>query len=201
MQRIAMLLAAAAILGVAGWAQNTSTGGTSAPANVTGKQAGTHHHQGEESAGGAKGGTLTGCLNGPNAENAYILTNRQHKRGVEVGMRASDELSKHVGHKVRLSGSWVGSGAEIGEKEQGGEGEERERGERHFQVTKIEHLAESCTMGGSGQGGSAASAPGNEKNGAITSANTDDKVTKKGQEQQKKEERQQQPAAEVPKGR
>src|SRR4051812_27095006 len=65
----------------------------------------------------AGGATLTGCLNGPNAENAYIVTTRQYKRGVEVGMPNSDDLSKHAGHKVRLTGSWAKSGGEIGERE------------------------------------------------------------------------------------
>src|SRR2546426_920652 len=58
---------------------------------------------------------LTGCLSGPNSEGAYVLTNGRHKKGVEVGGR--NELKRHVGHKVKLMGTWVDSGAEIGEKE------------------------------------------------------------------------------------
>jgi hypothetical protein len=146
--------------------------------------------------------TLTGCLNGPNAENAYIVTNRQYKRGVEVGMPGSDELSKHVGHKVRLSGTWESSGTAIGENEamEKKSGEQAEHaGAKHFKVSRIEHMAESCTMGGSGATGAAASAPGNKKEGAIAPATTDDKMSKKDQEAQKKQEEKRPPSGDAPK--
>src|SRR5207253_1700918 len=98
----------AAIFALAAGAQDTGTGGTSAPANAKSSSKGA-------SAGASS--SLTGCLNGPNAENAYMLTNGRYRKGVEVGMPASDELSKHVGHKVKLTGSWAKSGEEIGENE------------------------------------------------------------------------------------
>src|SRR5215467_14588196 len=62
---------------------------------------------------GSGGGTLTGCLSGPNQEGVYEL--KSGSKEVEVG--GLDDLSKHVGHKVRLHGSWAKSGSEIGEKE------------------------------------------------------------------------------------
>ena len=93
------------------------------------------HHKG--------GGTLAGCLSGPNSEGAYVL--KHGKKEVEVG--GSDELSKHVGHMVKLHGTWAKSGAEIGEKAEAAGGTE-EKGERHFKVTSIDHVADTCTEGG-----------------------------------------------------
>jgi hypothetical protein len=100
---------------------------------------------------GAGGAMLTGCLSGPNDEGAYEL--KSGKKEVEVG--GLDDLSKHVGHKVRLHGAWAKSGAEIGEKENAAseakEGKE-EKGERHFKVTSIDHLSDTCSAGAAEKG-------------------------------------------------
>src|SRR5690349_13090141 len=101
---------------------------------------------------GAGGATLTGCLSGPNDEGVYEL--KSGKKEVEVG--GLDDLSKHVGHQVRLHGSWAKSGSEIGEKE-GSEGAEKkegkeEKGERHFKVASIDHLKDSCAAGAAEKG-------------------------------------------------
>lgn len=100
---------------------------------------------------GAGGAMLTGCLSGPNSEGAYEL--KSGKKEVEVG--GLDDLSKHVGHKVRLHGAWAKSGAEIGEKENAAseakEGKE-EKGERHFKVASIDHLSDTCPAGAAEKG-------------------------------------------------
>src|SRR5205085_1170155 len=57
---------------------------------------------------------LTGCLSGPNDENAYMLKTKAG-RSIEVG--GKDDLKGHVGHEVTLTGEWARSGAEIGENE------------------------------------------------------------------------------------
>jgi hypothetical protein len=101
--------------------------------------------------GAAGSATLTGCLSGPNDEGAYEL--KSGKREVEVG--GLDDLSKHVGHKVRLHGAWTKSSAEIGEKEKEGseakEGKE-EKGERHFKVASIDHISDTCPAGAAEKG-------------------------------------------------
>ncbi|MGH9566098.1 MAG: hypothetical protein ACRD4I_08955, partial [Candidatus Angelobacter sp.] len=79
------------------------------------------------------GSTLTGCLSGPNDEGAYLL--KRGKKEVEVG--GMDDLSKHVGHEVKLHGSWAKSGSEIGEKEGSDQsaaaaGKKGSAAERHF---------------------------------------------------------------------
>jgi hypothetical protein len=98
---------------------------------------------------GGMGSTLTGCLSGPNDEGVYVL--KSGKRSVEVG--GSDELSKHVGHQVRLHGSWAKSGSDIGEKEaSAGPEKKEEKGERHFKVASIDHISDTCTAGASETG-------------------------------------------------
>ena len=94
------------------------------------------------------GSTITGCLGGPNSEGVYTLKTAKHE--VEVG--GTDELSKHVGHEVKLHGSWAKSGTAIGEKEEAsatGENKEgkEEKGERHFKVSSIEMVSEKCSGG------------------------------------------------------
>jgi hypothetical protein len=97
---------------------------------------------------GAGGATLTGCLSGPNDEGVYEL--KSGKKEVEVG--GLDELSKHVGHQVRLHGSWAKSGSEIGEKESSESKSKEEKGERHFKVASIDHLKDSCPAGAAEKG-------------------------------------------------
>ena len=101
--------------------------------------------QNKKSGKGGGGSTLTGCLSGPNSEGVYEL--KSGKKEVEVG--GLDDLSKHVGHEVKLHGSWAKSGSEIGEKEAAGgkEGKE-EKGERHFKVASIDHVSDTCKGGG-----------------------------------------------------
>ena len=103
-----------------------------------------HGRKKSENAGGS---TLTGCLSGPNSEGAYTLKSK--KREVEVG--GLDDLSKHVGHEVRLHGTWTKHAAEIGEKEEagakGGKESKEEKHERHFKVSSIDHISDKCSGG------------------------------------------------------
>jgi hypothetical protein len=113
-----------------------------------------------------KSATLTGCLSGPNDEGAYMLKTGRHS--VEVG--GTDDLKAQVGHEVKLSGSWARSGSEIGEREEnesaehnheaatgkeaGEKAEANEAGEhhgkseaheRHFKVSSVAMVADTCT--------------------------------------------------------
>lgn len=127
------------------------TGGSSGSQGSRGSQSGTSDQaakKGTKKGGG--GATLTGCLSGPNSEGVYTL--KRGKKEVEVG--GLDDLSKHVGNEVKLHGSWVKSPSEIGEKEEAGEkggtekkGGAEEKGERHFKVSSIDHIADTCTGG------------------------------------------------------
>jgi len=97
---------------------------------------------------GAGGATLTGCLSGPNDEGVYEL--KSGKKEVEVG--GLDDLTKHVGHKVRLHGSWTKNGSDIGEKESSESKGKEEKGERHFKVASIDHLSDTCAAGAAEKG-------------------------------------------------
>jgi hypothetical protein len=112
-----------------------------------GAQAGTSDQAAPQKQAQKKGGaTLTGCLSGPNDEGVYEL--KSGKKEVEVG--GLDDLSKHVGHQVRLHGSWAKSGSDIGEKETSEskeKGEQGEKAERHFKVASIDHMSDTCPAG------------------------------------------------------
>jgi len=98
--------------------------------------------------GAAGSAALTGCLSGPNDEGVYELKNG--KKEVEVG--GLDDLSKHVGHKVRLHGSWTKNGSDIGEKESSESKGKEEKGERHFKVASIDHISDTCPAGAAEKG-------------------------------------------------
>jgi hypothetical protein len=108
---------------------------------------------------------LTGCLGAKNSEGAYVLTNGNYKKGVEVG--GNDDLSKHVGHQVKLTGMWVSSGAAIGEKEDAAaekaeakeKGKKAEAAEKHFKVDAIDMIADSCKATAGAAGGKKSKKP------------------------------------------
>jgi hypothetical protein len=97
--------------------------------------------------------TLTGCLSGPNAEGNYELQHGAKK--VEVS--SSEDLKPHVGHTVKLHGSYVKAAAmekgEAGEKGEAAEksGMKEEKGERHFNATSIDHISDTCKGGAMGE--------------------------------------------------
>lgn len=104
----------------------------------------------ESSSTATKGTSVRGCLSGPNTEGAYVLkTAKGH--AFEVG--GNDQLKSHVGHEVKLTGTWVKSGSQIGENESAEKNEKSEasehRGvaERHFKVSDIQHIADTCSEG------------------------------------------------------
>lgn len=116
------------------------------------------------SAQGAKESKLTGCISAkPNDEGVYTLTNGRYKKGVELG---GQDLSAHAGHKVQLTGMWEKSGADIGETEKSGE---KETGERHFKVTDVKHISDTCTPAGGTSGSSAMRHHGSKKGSASSS--------------------------------
>jgi hypothetical protein len=116
-------------------------------------QSGTSSSSQSQSATSSSGhNSMTGCLSGPNDEGAYVLKSNKG-RSFEVG--GNDQLKQHVGHTVRLTGSWVKSGSEIGENEAAEKNEKSEGAEhhgvaeRHFKVTDIQHIADTCSSSGS----------------------------------------------------
>lgn len=109
----------------------------------------------QETSTGKKSTTVKGCLSGPNSEGAYVLkTAKGH--AFEVG--GNDELKSHVGHEVKLTGTWVKSGSEIGENESAEKNEKSESAEhhgvaeRHFKVSDIKHISDTCSQAGASSG-------------------------------------------------
>ena len=136
--KIAVIKTALAVTSLAFWLSATAAAQTSQNKSTSNGQA-----------------TVTGCLSGPNSEGAYVL--KQAKgRAFEVG--GNDQLKSHVGHTVKLTGSWAKSGSEIGENEAAEKNEKAERGEhrgvaeRHFKVTDIQHISDSCSQKSGMQG-------------------------------------------------
>jgi hypothetical protein len=128
-------------------AQTGSTPGSTGSAQAgTGDQS--MDKKGSTKKGSAGSATLTGCLSGPNDEGVYEL--KSSKKEVEVG--GLDDLSKHVGHKVRLHGSWTKNGSDIGEKESSESKGKEEKGERHFKVASIDHISDTCASGAAEKG-------------------------------------------------
>ncbi len=153
-----MLLAFCVAFSLTGMAQYGSSSSQGTSGSTTSDQ-GTSSKKSKKASGemGAKEHTVTGCLSGPNDEGAYLLTNGRYKKGLEVG--GNDELKSHVGHEVKLPGTWA-SASDIGEKEGMSEakgekseakGEQSEAKEKHFKVSKIEHISDSCKTAKAGK--------------------------------------------------
>jgi hypothetical protein len=99
--------------------------------------------------------TITGCLEKGGDANTFKLSHTADTAGVTakaaeamkpdyelIGAPASLKLSEHVGHKVTVTGTKVGTkeAAKIeGEKSTAGEAMER-----HLKVTDIKHVAATC---------------------------------------------------------
>lgn len=163
MKKFVLLLAFAVAFSLAGFAQagTESSQGTQG----TESQSTTKAHKGKHAAGtetgaaaSTKGAHLTGCIAKDASGSGYMLTNGRYKKGVEV--KSSEDLSAHVGHEVKLTGSW--------EKPTSGEaGGAGAKGEtmRTFNATNVQHVSDTCKAGGSAAkkskkgAGSSAAAP------------------------------------------
>lgn len=161
MKRLIWLLALCVGLSLSALAQSSgsSTSGSSSPSASQGSSSSGSSDQAttskkskksKESGMAGKEHTVTGCLSGPNDEGVYVLTNGRYKKGLEVG--GNDDLKSHVGHEVKLTGTWA-SESDINEKA----GTEKNEGkteakEKHMKVTKIDHIADSCTSAKAGKG-------------------------------------------------
>ncbi len=85
---------------------------------------------------GAKATTLIGCLSGPSKEGKYVVTNMQHRTGIQV--LGPDDLKKNSGTKVKLTGSWEASLLQ--------QSQANAKEARRFQVTAVEVLSQHCQV-------------------------------------------------------
>ena len=159
MRKFVLLLAFAVAFSLAGFAQAAGTATT----HGSETQGTTKTHKAKKGAAAgeksAKESQLTGCLAKDASGSGYMLTNGRYKKGVEV--KSSEDLSAHVGHEVKLMGTW--------EKPSSGEaGGAGAKGEtmRTFNASGVNHISDTCKAAG----GSAKS--GKSKKGAAATSPT-----------------------------
>src|SRR3954463_8078470 len=81
--------------------------------------------------------TVTGCLQKGDEAGEYSITGEDGKR---YGLRSkSVDLSKHMGHKVTVTGTKMREENEEKEKKEAGGGEYAD-----LRVTNIKHISETC---------------------------------------------------------
>ncbi|MFB3814313.1 MAG: hypothetical protein ACE14L_09380 [Terriglobales bacterium] len=147
MKKLALLVAVLLAFSFSALAQGTSSSTTQttesttkttkkskksgAMASETGAAESKEHAAGEAREHAASGAQhkLTGCLARSADGSGYTLTNSKYKNGVEV--KSSEDLSAHVGHKVKLSGEWEKPGAT-------------------FNATKMTHISDTCGAAAAG---------------------------------------------------
>ena len=112
----------------------TQTGGSSSGSQggsdqgATGMQS--EHHKG--------GNTITGCLQG--SQGAYTLKHGNK----EIAVTSSEDLSAHVGHQVKLHGSWASAGSSESGSTPTSTGEKGSK-DRTFNATSIDHVSDTCS--------------------------------------------------------
>lgn len=134
MKKLLLLLAVAVALSLPGLAQ--ATGGQTETTTTTKKTK-------TESKATNKESQLTGCLAKDAAGTGYMLTNGRYKKGVEV--KSSEDLSAHVGHEVKLMGTWEKPAA--GDAGAGAKGETM----RTFNATSMKHISDTCKAAAAGK--------------------------------------------------
>jgi opacity protein-like surface antigen len=140
MKRLLLLVAVVLAFSFAAVAQDTGTAGSQTGTSTTKTKKSAKGGGGQ--AGAQKEHQLTGCI-AKDPSGGFTLTNAKHKKGVEV--KSDQDLSSHVGHEVKLMGTWekpTSGGA-------GGAGTEGKQ-MRTFTATKVDQVADTCTAAGAG---------------------------------------------------
>ena len=94
---------------------------------------------------------VTGCLEQGTSPGSYVIKNAKHPEGVQVSYSGSEDLSKHIGHKVHATGSMSGS---------------------TLNATNVKHISETCNVGG-GEASSGHHHQGSEAGASGTGAGTE----------------------------
>ncbi len=156
-----------------------SMSASSDTSSSTPSDASTKSHASSKSASG-KTSQLTGCISSSaNSEGNYTLTNGRYKKGVELVPASGQDVSKHAGHEVQLTGNWTTEAAE-GKGEAHEKNEKAEKGEKHFQVASIKHMSETCTAGTSAKSSSTKANDTSASNSTTPATSTKHKNKKAG---------------------
>ncbi len=70
---------------------------------------------------------ITGCLEQGTSPGSYVIKDKKHPEGVQVSYSGSEDLSKHVGHKVHATGAMSGD---------------------TLNATNVKHISETCNVSG-----------------------------------------------------
>jgi len=132
MKKLLAILTALFALTVLSAAQ---TGGSSS-GSQGGSDQGSTGMQSEHHKGG--GNTVTGCLQG--SQGAYTLKHGSK----EIAVTSSEDLSAHVGHQVKLHGSWASAGSSDSASTPSSTGEKGGK-DRTFNATSIDHVSDTCS--------------------------------------------------------
>lgn len=136
MKRLLLILAVALLFGFTAAAQTateSAKGAKKAKAATT------------ATAEAPKSHTMTGCIGG--SAGKYTITNGRYKNGVAVA--GKDDLAAHVGHTVKLTGTWS-------------------EDKKTFNETKVDLVKDSCAAApAAAPKGEAKAAPKGEKKGTT----------------------------------
>src|SRR5437763_17121671 len=166
MRKALLCMAVLLAFGLTAVAQDTGTAGQSSTSTTTTKTTKTKHKKTSGDMGDmGKTSTMTGCID--KSGDGYVLKNGRHKNGVKV--TGSDDLSAHVGHTVKLTGTWASAAAAGGTGETKGGG--TKMSSREFNETKVDMVSETRKTGA----GKAASS----SSDTTTTASTKTKKSKK----------------------
>ena len=134
------LLAYVLVASIACWTQTSSS--SSSTQGSAAKTA--------SAANNTKEHTMTGCIMVRNGE--FFLRSKGHRGPIEL--LSAEDLTPHNGHEVTVTGTWANKETatehEKNEEQKEGTAEKsnhtrQERGERHFQVAKLEMVADHCS--------------------------------------------------------
>lgn len=129
--------------GMSAFAQ-TSTGGSSQSGSMSGNDSGMTKHDNNM----GKKTSMTGCIS--QQDGKYMLMNKKNANGVEL--MSSQDLSAHVGHKVKVDGMWekgsMSSGVSNGSSStSSNSGEKMDHNMvKSFQVNDVKMISDHCDM-------------------------------------------------------
>lgn len=122
MKKSILAVALTLAFSLAAFAQSSYGGSSSTSGQSTAKTSKTR-----TSASSGKEHAVTGCLEQGASTGSYVIKNAKHPDGVQVSYSGSEDLSKHVGHKVKAMGSMSGS---------------------TLNATDVKHISETCSVSG-----------------------------------------------------
>jgi hypothetical protein len=150
---VTLLLVFAFAMYAAAWQSGSAAG------QDTGQQTTGQHQSGGAAAAGEEGNSVMGCLQSSTAQDTWMIQTQDKGRvQVKVEDDLKNEISKHIGHTVRLTGEWEDAEGEqqiaeadrdrvnLPQADQPVTGEQRE-----FKAERLDMIASACPEPGAQQ--------------------------------------------------